>query len=249
MAGPVRHLPLLHLLLPCPLRHPRLRRRPPARRRHRHRRPPRPRQLLHPGPRPHHRRRHPRPGPAPRQPARRSRRRPRPDKEQAAAIDRYFTAVENGTMDDTTAGPRITALQAEIDQLQARHHEITDTIGDEPAALPPHHPAARHLPARHPRRRHSRRAQSRRRRPHRRDTHHQGRNHPRVQNPRTTQPHPRRNHHNQHQRGPGSRNGSIGGPARTRTSSRRRAPRPSQLGTAQPDQERSPRAAPRLVIR
>jgi site-specific DNA recombinase len=40
-------------------------------------------------------------------------------------------------MDDTTAGPRITALRAEIDQLQARHHEITDTIGDEPAAPQP----------------------------------------------------------------------------------------------------------------
>jgi site-specific DNA recombinase len=41
-------------------------------------------------------------------------------------------------MDDTTAGPRITALRTEIDQLQARHHEITDTIGDQPAAPPPH---------------------------------------------------------------------------------------------------------------
>jgi hypothetical protein len=40
-------------------------------------------------------------------------------------------------VDDTTAGPRITALHAEIDQLQARHHEITDTIGNEPAAPPP----------------------------------------------------------------------------------------------------------------
>ena len=59
-------------------------------------------------------------------------------KAKQAAIDRYFTAFENGTMDDTTAGPRVTTLRAEIDQLQARHHEITDTIGDEPAAPPPH---------------------------------------------------------------------------------------------------------------
>ena len=59
-------------------------------------------------------------------------------KNKQAAIDRYFTAFENGTMDDTTAGPRITALQAEIEQLQARHREITDTIGDQPAAPPPH---------------------------------------------------------------------------------------------------------------
>jgi len=59
-------------------------------------------------------------------------------KNKQAAIDRYFTAFENGTMDDTTAGPRVTALRAEIDQLQARHHEITDAIGDEPAAPPSH---------------------------------------------------------------------------------------------------------------
>jgi len=43
----------------------------------------------------------------------------------------------------------------------------------------------------------------------RRDPHHRGRSHPRVQDPRTTQPHPRRNQHNQHQRGPGSRNGPM----------------------------------------
>ena len=59
-------------------------------------------------------------------------------KNKQAAIDRYFTAFENGTMDDTTAGPRVIALRAEIDQLQARHREITDTIGDQPAAPPPH---------------------------------------------------------------------------------------------------------------
>ena len=63
---PQPHLPLLHLLLPRPLRHPRLRRRAAPRRRHRSRRPPRPRRLLHPGPRPHRRRRRPRPGPPPR---------------------------------------------------------------------------------------------------------------------------------------------------------------------------------------
>src|SRR5450755_672296 len=58
-------------------------------------------------------------------------------KNKQAAIDRYFTAFENGTMDDTTAGPRVTALRAEIDQLQARHHEITDIIGTEATAPPP----------------------------------------------------------------------------------------------------------------
>jgi site-specific DNA recombinase len=59
-------------------------------------------------------------------------------KAKQAAIDQYFTAFENGTMDDTTAGLRVNALRTEIDQLQARHHEITDTIGDEPAAPAPH---------------------------------------------------------------------------------------------------------------
>ncbi len=58
-------------------------------------------------------------------------------KTKQAAIDRYVSAFENGTMDDTTAGPRITALHAEIEQLHARHHEITDTIADQPAAPPP----------------------------------------------------------------------------------------------------------------
>jgi site-specific DNA recombinase len=46
-------------------------------------------------------------------------------------------------MDDTTAGPRVTTLQTEIGQLRARHHEITDTPGDEPA--PPQAPALARL--------------------------------------------------------------------------------------------------------
>ena len=53
------------------------------------------------------------------------------------AIDRYHTAFENGTMDDATAGPRIKELRARIEQLRARHTEITDQIDTPPAPPPP----------------------------------------------------------------------------------------------------------------
>jgi site-specific DNA recombinase len=53
-----------------------------------------------------------------------------------AAIDRYHTAFENGTMDDTTAGPRITELRHKITQLQARRDDLAANLAHEPA-LPP----------------------------------------------------------------------------------------------------------------
>src|SRR5713101_2288453 len=49
-------------------------------------------------------------------------------KNKETAIARYHTALENGTMDDTTAGPRLAALRDEIALLHARHGELTDTI-------------------------------------------------------------------------------------------------------------------------
>jgi site-specific DNA recombinase len=53
------------------------------------------------------------------------------------AIDRYHTAFENGTMDDTTAGPRIRELQQQITQLKARRDQIAATITAQPAPPPP----------------------------------------------------------------------------------------------------------------
>jgi len=53
------------------------------------------------------------------------------------AIGRYHAAFENGTMDDTTAGPRLRELRDDITRLRARHAELTDTIS---APQPP--PAA-----------------------------------------------------------------------------------------------------------
>ncbi|HEX5742162.1 MAG TPA: recombinase family protein, partial [Pilimelia sp.] len=54
-----------------------------------------------------------------------------------AAIDKYLAAFETGTLDDTTAGPRLHALRTDIEQLRARHAELEDQLNDAPAALPP----------------------------------------------------------------------------------------------------------------
>lgn len=58
-------------------------------------------------------------------------------KAKEAAIERYHTAFENGTMDDTTCGPRLRQLRAELAQLAARRDEISDTIDTPPAAPAP----------------------------------------------------------------------------------------------------------------
>jgi hypothetical protein len=51
-----------------------------------------------------------------------------------AARDRYRTAFENGTMDETDAGPRLRELRTEIEALKLRRDDIADTIQDEPTA-------------------------------------------------------------------------------------------------------------------
>ena len=53
-----------------------------------------------------------------------------------AAIGRYHAAFENGTMDDTTAGPRLAQLAVELTQLRARHADLTDALAAEPAPPP-----------------------------------------------------------------------------------------------------------------
>jgi site-specific DNA recombinase len=53
------------------------------------------------------------------------------------AIDKYLTAFETGTLDDTTAGTRLRALRNEIEQLRARHAELEDQLNNVPTAPPP----------------------------------------------------------------------------------------------------------------
>jgi site-specific DNA recombinase len=55
---------------------------------------------------------------------------------KTAAIDKYLTAFEAGTMDDETCGPRVKALRHEIEQLKGRCDEIADSIDAEPTAPP-----------------------------------------------------------------------------------------------------------------
>jgi site-specific DNA recombinase len=43
-----------------------------------------------------------------------------------AAIDRYLTAFENGTLDETTCGRRITDLTTQLDQLNQRRAELNE---------------------------------------------------------------------------------------------------------------------------
>jgi site-specific DNA recombinase len=58
-------------------------------------------------------------------------------RQKEAAIDRYFTAFENQTMDEESAGDRVKKLRSEIAQLTARAEELADAMGSEPAAPPP----------------------------------------------------------------------------------------------------------------
>jgi site-specific DNA recombinase len=57
--------------------------------------------------------------------------------QKETAIDRYFTAFENGTMTEETAGQRLQTLRGEITKLTARAEELADAIGAEPALPPP----------------------------------------------------------------------------------------------------------------
>jgi len=58
-------------------------------------------------------------------------------KQTEAAIDRYHSAFEAGTMDDATAGPRIKDLRHKITQLTARHQDLTDALTAHPGPPPP----------------------------------------------------------------------------------------------------------------
>lgn len=53
------------------------------------------------------------------------------------AIQRYQAAFENGTMDDTAAGPRLKELQQQRAQLRGRRDDLRDDLGNEPSAPPP----------------------------------------------------------------------------------------------------------------
>jgi site-specific DNA recombinase len=54
-----------------------------------------------------------------------------------AALDRYYTAFENGTLDEGTTAERVTRLREQVTQLQARHAEISDQIAAPPEPPPP----------------------------------------------------------------------------------------------------------------
>ncbi|HWC82121.1 MAG TPA: recombinase family protein [Pseudonocardiaceae bacterium] len=54
-----------------------------------------------------------------------------------AAMDRYFSAFENGTMDETTAGPRLEKLGTKAKQLRQRHAELSEQVADEPTMPTP----------------------------------------------------------------------------------------------------------------
>lgn len=49
-----------------------------------------------------------------------------------AAIVKYHTAFENGTMDDLTAGPRIRDLRRQLAQLHARHGDLEADLATQP---------------------------------------------------------------------------------------------------------------------
>ncbi|WP_016818001.1 zinc ribbon domain-containing protein [Salinispora arenicola] len=53
-----------------------------------------------------------------------------------AATERYHHAFENGTMDDATAGPRITELRHKITQLQAHRDDLAASLDNEPTPPP-----------------------------------------------------------------------------------------------------------------
>ncbi|WP_018352095.1 recombinase family protein [Longispora albida] len=54
-----------------------------------------------------------------------------------AAVNRYLTAFENGTLDGTTTGQRLTQLRTDIDKLTNRHDDLTHAIATEPTAPAP----------------------------------------------------------------------------------------------------------------
>lgn len=54
-----------------------------------------------------------------------------------AAVDRYFTAFENGTMSEETAAPRLDKLSAKIKQLRQRRDELTEELDGEPTMPAP----------------------------------------------------------------------------------------------------------------
>ncbi|MBL0888488.1 recombinase family protein [Myceligenerans indicum] len=49
-----------------------------------------------------------------------------------AAIDRYLTAFENGTLDERTCGRRVNDLTVKLDQLKTRHDELRQLCHDLP---------------------------------------------------------------------------------------------------------------------
>ncbi len=53
------------------------------------------------------------------------------------AIDRYLTAFERGTMDETLVADRLIQLRDKTKQLRTRHDELTLTIDDHPTAPSP----------------------------------------------------------------------------------------------------------------
>ncbi|WP_369597260.1 zinc ribbon domain-containing protein [Micromonospora sp. NBS 11-29] len=96
-----------------------------------------------------------------------------------AAIARYHTAFENGTMDDTTAGPRIRELRQRLAQLHTRHAELDAGPATPARAARPRHHHHDPRPPRHDHdQRHRRRTQGRRRSPHRGSPTHRPGNHP-----------------------------------------------------------------------
>ena len=48
------------------------------------------------------------------------------------AIARYHQALENGTMADETAGPRIKDLRRQVEQLKARRDDLADSLTNQP---------------------------------------------------------------------------------------------------------------------
>jgi site-specific DNA recombinase len=57
----------------------------------------------------------------------------------ASALDRYLTAFENGTLDETTCGHRVQALPERATQLTNHHQQIATTADQQ---VPPIDPTA-----------------------------------------------------------------------------------------------------------
>jgi site-specific DNA recombinase len=54
-----------------------------------------------------------------------------------AAVERYFTAFENGTMSEDTAAPRLDKLSTKIKQLRQRRDELSEELDGEPTMPEP----------------------------------------------------------------------------------------------------------------